>query len=181
MTYKEWEKKLSKYLKPLVQEERFAAVEYYREMYGDKLEAGLSCEEILEEFGSPQACAERILGENGLSLPQKTKNSVGWWVGISFLTLILILPLYASLFSIVISFGAVAFSGGASALAGGIYVVASPFLAIEGMSFWGVIAHMGMGFVALGVGLLLMIGFAYLTKYLYKWTMKSLGFIYKRR
>ena len=181
MTYKEWEKKLSKYLKPLAQEERLSAVEYYREMYGDKLESGIPTEEILKEFGSPQACAERILNENGLSLPQKTESSVGWWVGMSFLTLILVLPLYASLFSIVISFGAVAFSGGASALAGGLYVVASPFLAIGGMRFWGVIAHMGMGFAALGVGLLLMIGFAYATKYVYKWTVKSLVFIYKRR
>ena len=50
MTYKEWEKKLSKYLKPLAQEERLSAVEYYREMYGDKLESGIPTEEILKDF-----------------------------------------------------------------------------------------------------------------------------------
>lgn len=180
MTYEKWEKRLKGHLKPLPAEEKEAAIAYYQEMYNDKLEAGLSIEGILEEFGSPKTCAERILSENGFPV-HSTRQNVGWWIGISFLTLLLILPIYASLFSIIVSFGAVAFSGGASALAGALYALASPFFAIVGVDFWGVITYMGVGFTVCGVGLLIMIGFAYATKYLYKWTAKSLVQIYKRR
>ena len=180
MTYEKWEKRLKRFLKPLPTEEKEDAVRYYKEMYEDKLEAGHSPEDILGEFGTPKACAERILNENGFP-SHSVKNSIGWWVGMSFLTLLLILPIYASLFSVIVSFGAAAFSGGVSALAGALYALASPFFAIVGVDFWGVITYMGVGFTVCGVGLLIMIGFAYATKYLYKWTAKSLVQIYKRR
>ena len=180
MTYEKWEKRLKRCLKPLPAEEKEDAVRYYKEMYEDKLEAGCSPEDILGEFGTPKACAERILNENGFP-SHSVENSIGWWIGMSFLTLLLILPIYASLFSIIVSFGAAAFSGGVSALAGALYALASPFFAIVGVDFWGVITYMGVGFTVCGVGLLIMIGFAYATKYLYKWTAKSLVQIYKRR
>lgn len=180
MTYEKWEKRLKRCLKPLPAEEKEDAVRYYKEMYDDKLEAGRSPEDILGEFGVPKACAERILNENGFP-SHSVENSIGWWVGMSFLTLLLILPIYASLFSIIVSFGAAAFSGGVSALAGALYALASPFFAIVGVDFWGVISHMGIGFAATGVSLLLATGFFFATKYLYKWTIHSLVLIYKRR
>ena len=183
MTYKKWEKELLKVLKPLPKEERLAAIEYYKELYGDKLEGGITDEDIVKEFGTPSACAERILSENGLSLSANhaNGNAIGWWIAICFLTPILILPIYATLFSIVLSLGAVTLSVGASSLAGALYVVYSPFLAIEGLRFFDVISHMGIGFVVAGVCLLLTIAFGYLTKYSFKWTIKSLTYIYHRR
>ena len=183
MTYKEWEKKLLKYLNPLSSEERMAAVEYYREMYGDKLETGASHEKILQEFGEPSACAERILNENGFSLPKpkQTNNSVAWWAGIILLTLIIIIPIYSALFSVVVVFAAMVIASAAIALAGVIYAIYSPFMAIDGVGLSAIIAHMGMGIAAIGVGLLLFVAFIYLTKYSYKWLAKSLVFIYKRR
>ena len=42
MTQQEWEKKLKEYLTPLPQAEQEQIVEYYREMYGDRLDAGYS-------------------------------------------------------------------------------------------------------------------------------------------
>ena len=180
MTYKDWEKRLKRFLKPLPADEKEAALGYYKEMYNDKTDAGLSPEEILEEFGSPKTCAERILTENGLSTPTVGK-SIGWWVVTSFLTLILILPIYTCLFAVIISFGAVAFSGGVCAVAGVVYSAASPFFAFMGFDFWGVISHMGIGFAVTGVSLLLATGFFFATKYLYKWTIHSLVLIYKRR
>ena len=180
MTYKDWEKRLKRHLKSLPADEKESAVGYYKEMYADKTEAGLSPEDILEEFGSPKSCAERILTDNGLPVPSLSK-SIGWWVAMSFLTLILILPIYAALFAIVISLGAVAFSGGVSAVAGALYTVASPFFAIGGMDFWAVITHMGIGFAVTGVGLLLALGFFFASKYSFKWTIQSLVFIYKKR
>jgi uncharacterized membrane protein len=149
-------------------------------MYNDKTDAGLSAEEVLEEFGSPKSCAGRILTENGSPTPS-LKKSIGWWVAISFLTLLLILPIYASLFAVIISLGAAAFSCGVSAVAGVVYSAASPFFAFMGFDFWGVISHMGIGFAATGVSLLLATGFFFATKYLYKWTIHSLVLIYKRR
>lgn len=183
MTYKEWEKKLINFLQPLPKEERLAAAEYYREMYGDKLESGSTPEEILQEFGEPSACAERILSENGMSLPKgkREQSSLASWVGIFFLTILIIIPIYAVAFSIVLTFAAMVVGGAAIALAGAVYVVYSPFMAISGVGFPAVIAHMGMGFAAAGLGLLLFIAFIYLTKYSYKWTAKSLVLIYKRR
>ena len=180
MNYKDWEKRLNRLLKPLPAEEKDAAIGYYKEMYNDKRDAGFSAEDILDEFGSPKCCAERILNENGFSAPSIGKL-IGWWVAIFFFTLILILPIYASLFSIVISFGAVTIAGGAAALIGGIYVLCSPFFAIQGIDFFGVLAHMGIGLACAGVGVLLAFGFFFATKYLFKWTTKSLVFIYKKR
>jgi hypothetical protein len=54
-------------------------------------------------------------------------------------------------------------------------------MAIDGVGLSAIIAHMGMGIAAIGVGLLLFDAFIYLTKYSYKWLAKSLVFIYKRR
>lgn len=65
MTKKEWEKRLLKNLKSLSKQERKEVLEYYREMYDDKLDTGFSEREILKEFGSPEECARKILAENG--------------------------------------------------------------------------------------------------------------------
>lgn len=64
MTLQEWEKKLKKYLSPLPKSEQNRIVEYYREMYGDKIDNGCSEAEILAEFGDPQVCAGRMISEN---------------------------------------------------------------------------------------------------------------------
>ena len=42
MTYKDWEKRLKRFLKPLLADEKEAALGYYKEMYNDKTDAGLS-------------------------------------------------------------------------------------------------------------------------------------------
>lgn len=69
MTQQEWEKKLKEYLTPLPQAEQEQIVEYYREMYGDRLDAGYSETEILAEFGDPQVCAGRMISENADGAP----------------------------------------------------------------------------------------------------------------
>ena len=184
MTYKEWEKRLIKYLKPLQKEERTAAVEYYREMYGDKLDSGTPHEEIIQEFGSPSVCAERILSETGLSKPQSKKvngkKSVGWWIGIGFFTVLVLIPVYATWFAVAVSFGAVCVSGAASALAGIVYTIASPFMAADGVGFFAILSLAGMGLAAIGVGCLLFVGFLYVSKYAFKWLVKSICYVYTR-
>lgn len=75
MNKREWERRFLKELQPLAGKERNEALEYYREIYGDKIDAGFSEEEILREFGNPEDCARKILEENGLSVNEKNKRS----------------------------------------------------------------------------------------------------------
>lgn len=188
MNLKDWEKDLRKYLVELPKEERKQIIEYYREIYGDKLEEGYTGEEILEEFGSPKDCAKKILTDEGKTLPT-VKNSkplpsysTAGIVGLVFFTLIIGLPVFAALSAIAISFAAVSFSGIATALAGVAFTFVSPFYyGFQGMSFGGIISYMGVGIASIGVGILLCIGFYYATKYFLFATIKLFKLIYLRR
>ena len=65
MTYQQWEATLLNYLKSLSKEEKDEIVGYYREMYDDKRDSGLSEDEITAAFGDPMLAAARILKESG--------------------------------------------------------------------------------------------------------------------
>ena len=65
MTYRQWEKAFRKRLSRLPGEERERALGYYAELYGDKLDAGVSESEIVREFGDPKAAADKILFGRG--------------------------------------------------------------------------------------------------------------------
>ena len=64
MTYRQWEKAFRKRLSRLPGEERERALGYYAELYGDKLDAGVSESEIVREFGDPKAAADKIIEES---------------------------------------------------------------------------------------------------------------------
>ena len=64
MSYREWESALMQALKGLPTAECIKITSYYREIYGDKLDAGITEEEIVAEFGDPVACAKKIMLEN---------------------------------------------------------------------------------------------------------------------
>ena len=201
----EWENILLEKLKPLADEERFKIAEYYREMYADKLETGVSPEEILEEFGSPQECAQKILQEEGkegesaqteeketaapsvetvaekpVAQKKKQKWTPAMIMGMTFLTLLVILPLTAVALGVILSFAAGCIGGGAVVLAGGIYSLASLFFGIFGMETGGVFASFGLGVAFIGVGFLLCVGFYYATKYTVIACCKGLLWVYKR-
>lgn len=189
MTYKEWERRLLKNLKSLPKNERQSIADYYREMYGDKCDLGLSCEEILQEFDTPEACAEKILSEEReeLSPPKnnrtkrKDKPSVASIVGIAFATLLIIAPITCVWAALVASFGAVTLSGAIFTLAGVAYTVFAPFMAIGGLGGAAITAHIGTGIALCGIGLLLIVGFMLVTKYTAIGLGKTLTFIYGRR
>ncbi len=65
-----WFEDFEKELSSLSFEEGKKAVEYYRELYQDKIDAGLSAEEILASFGSPTEAAKAILENSS----EKEKN-----------------------------------------------------------------------------------------------------------
>lgn len=182
MTYKKWEKLLKKHLSPLSKEERDDALDYYYEIFSDKLEAGRLEEDIVQEFGNPETCALRILNETNKQ-PRHTrsnrKRTTPWEIiGMFFLTLVLILPLAASAFSVAVAFGAAATSGLACILAGVLYIPLSFFLGFA--SFGAILANIGIGITSCGVGVFLYIGFGFVAKYTAIGSWKALKFIYKR-
>ncbi len=187
MNYKTWERQLKKALHGLPKAEKTSATEYYRELYGDKLEAGVSEAEILQEFGSPTNCAARIL-EAAESSPQSDEKqnkaackstgvSAFYIVGMAFLSLTIIIPLGAAAFSVLCAFGAATLGCGVGALGGIIYVFVAPFLG-DGVAM--AFVNIGAGFAICGAGILLALFFGFLTKYAAIGTWKFLKFIYKR-
>ena len=185
MTKKIWEKQLARHLTALPKAERKKIIDYYREMYGDKAEAGYSEAEILAEFGSPEACAARILAEENVEIPPKKEKrrtpSPLAIVGIVFVSLILVLPLASVAFALIVTFFAFTVSGTAIAIAGVIYAIGAPLLLIGSLSAAGIFAHLGIGLVLCGVGCLLFASFEPLGKYLAIGTGKALKFLYKGR
>lgn len=187
MTYKEWEQRFLKTLKPLTSEERERLKEYYREMYEEKLSEGKSEDVILEEFGSPESSAYRILAENSeqkeseeviLEYPKSAytlRDKSLEYIGIIILSLLLIIPIASVMLGVIISLGAVAISGVAVSVAGVVGILALPFVGAQN-----VVAMLGFLIASIGVGLLLFIAFYYLTKYTSIFTYKCLKAIYKR-
>lgn len=177
-TYKKWKKQLQKYISPLSKEEANAVLEYYDELYSDKKEEGLTEENILLSFGEPQVCALRILTDADKPFKAKHTPSVVNYVGLFFLTVLLVLPLAAGAFSIVVSFVASAFACLICSFAGLILVPLSFFVGMDGA--WAIVMLIGMGICAFGVCLLLAIGFWFVAKYTYIGSIKALKYIYKR-
>ena len=185
MNYREWESCLVKELKGLPTAEYMKATSYYREMYGDKLDAGMSEEAILAEFGSPKSCAEKILAENApeKNLPKATTakkeispvahTTKGIVLAVLF-TPFFGIPLAAVLLAIVISMGAVCISGGAGVLASFLYI----FIGASTAMGAGVAAHIGMAIAAMGVCGFLGIGGYFATKYSAIYSYKLMKIIY---
>lgn len=193
MKKKVWEHRFLKTLKPLSKDERYSALAYYQELYDDKAESGICEEEILREFGEPERCAYRILlGEENTdsatppsatyakTARQMRTYSLAEIIGLVFVGLILLLPLACVALALVVSFGAVCVSGVAVAVAGVVYVIGSPFLffASGGMA---IATNVAIGVTAIGVGLLLFVGFYYATKWTALAAYRGFSFIFYRR
>lgn len=184
MTYKQWEKQLKRQLSSLSASERADALEYYRELYGDKKEAGGMEEEIVAEFGLPEDCAKRILAEADFGGSKKRKKrrfsdySPAQIAGIVFLTIIILCPLAEVALAVVAAFAAVGIAGGVVAAAGVVYI---PLCLTFGVGFGGTLAHIGAGLAACGVGLVVLALFCYATKYTVIGCVKGIKFLYKLR
>lgn len=185
MTQKEWEKSLLRHLGKLSKNERSKIAEYYRELYGDKLDAGDSPERILAEFGAPKECAERILAEEyGAEDPSKTQHvrkksgvSAATVVGLCFLTLILILPLTCVAITLMAAFATLTVGGCAISLCGLLVIVWTPFNYVGAA---GILMGIGAGITAVGLGAVLFVLLWLATKYTAIGTYRALRFIYGR-
>lgn len=64
MVRKKFDKRLRKSLKGLSRQERQEVIDYYNEMIDDSIESGKTEEQAIEELGSPEDLAKKILSEN---------------------------------------------------------------------------------------------------------------------
>lgn len=173
MTYRQWEKAFRKRLSRLPGEERERALGYYAELYGDKMDAGVSESEIVREFGDPKAAADKIIEESaetasaqGKTVRARTAGDTAARAAAVLLFLFVGLPLLAVLFSLAVAGAALFLSGFAVILAGVAHVVY--FLAQLYMyGGAGYVAQIGIGLAAAGVGAMLVPLFLCCTKWLF--------------
>ena len=189
MNYSEWESLLVKELKCLPTTECLKITDYYKEMYGDRLDAGMREEDILAEFGSPKSCAEKILAENteekernnpvkttsATTPPSTTSNTVKGVILAVLFSLFAGIPLAAVLVSVVAALGAIFISGAAGIVASFVFLVVSPFTATGA----GIAANIGMALAAIGVCGFLSIGGYYATKHTAIYSFKLMKVIYR--
>lgn len=174
MTYRQWEKAFRKRLSRLPKEERERALGYYAELYGDKLDAGVSESEIVREFGDPKAAADKIIEESaetasaqGKTVRARTAGDTAARAAAAVLLFLFVgLPLLAVVFCLAVAGAALFLSGFAVILAGVAYVVY--FLAQLYMyGGAGYVAQIGIGLAAAGVGAMLVPLFLCCTKWLF--------------
>ena len=188
MNYIEWENRLTENLKSLPTAEMLKITSYYREIYGDKLDAGMTEESILAEFGSPQSCAEKILAENASEnneaptsnapaappVLSKKQTAKGIILAVLF-TLFAGAPLAVILAAIILSLGAVCVSGSVGILAGFVYI----FIALFNAMGAGIAAHVGMAIGAMGICGFLGLGSYFATKYSAIYSYKLMKYVYR--
>ena len=207
MTYKEWEAELKLYLKSIDPEQSNEIIGYYREIYNDKLDAGVSEESILKDFGNPIFAAAKIIKENEddegerkeetkkgeeavtprpVSTPATPKKktdgiSVAVIVGWFFLTVLVLIPLFATLIGVIASLAAITVSGGAMVIAGALAAIVSPALFIFDYTVSGVLIIFGGALATAGLGFFILVSFYFITKYTVVSCYKVAKWIFKRR
>ncbi len=188
MTYKTWERKLKKELKTLPKTERERVVEYYREMRDEMVSYGRSEQSVLSELGSPESCARKALTEGDYTVTGRTNNrnvstpkrgiTFFEFIGLTLVTLFLVLPIGSGFIGVIIAFAGVCIAGLATGISGIVAAVAYPIYTGGGVA---ATAGIGLGLTASGVGFLLFVVFFILTKYSAIFLAKLLKAIYKRR
>lgn len=172
MNRKEYMQLLYQRLANLPPEERDAAMLYYEEYFED---GGMGQEEqIMEELGSPESLAAKILAESAIRETQKAQPSpkkglsVLWVVILGILALPVALPLILAALGIIIGFGAAILALLASVaglmlglLVGGavLFGHAVPLLVFN--TALGILT-LGASLILLSLGLLILIPLAYL-------------------
>ncbi len=210
MTYVQWESEFEKCIGSLPKNEKDEIIGYYREIYADKREAGLSDEEIIKNFGEPMLAAAKILMENSteekdskgaeaaepsaeankseapakfkIPTPRfRGKITVASVVGWFFLIVLFAIPLAAVLISAFAALAALTASGLAIAVSGAALTVASPFAFFLGYTVPGVFATLGCALAMVGIGIILFEIFYVITKYFAFAFIRLFRYFLKRR
>ena len=187
MTYKVWEKSLREELANLAKEEQDRTIEYYREMYDEMILNGRSEESILDEFGTPEQCARKVLN-SGIARQVETNNepqdkpkskiSAAEVFGIALFTIFVIIPLTGIAISVVGTLAGMCVAGFGLGIGGIGFAIGCPILGlIDASPFVGI----GAGLAVSGVGWLLFAALFEATKYASIAFCKILKAIYVRR
>lgn len=181
MTYEQWEAKLKELLTGASEEEIKEAIGYYKEIYSDKKEAGLSDEEIVREFGAPEECAGRISYEADSEAGEACAAEKDGFVskgdlkfkfpfttsvfGAVLFSIFVTIPLFSVLIGGISAFVAASIGGAAAALGGVGMIVLSFVQLFIGGGASPFFAMIGMGIASVGAGVLCAISFFFITKH----------------
>lgn len=172
MTKKQWLKRFKKKLSALPRGEQEAAVEYYTELFNERIDRGESETEIINTFGSPEQAAVAIACEKNEYSKIAYQSSGGLTAGRFFaVTLLFVfvgIPVLVVIF--VLGVTAVALLVSAFAMIAAGIAQALYFLIVQliyGFSA-GFLAQIGIGVAAAGLGFLLVPLFLRCLKWIFK-------------
>lgn len=160
---------LERALDRLPRKDRKKTLDFYREMIDDRLEEGLTEEEIFAEIDAPEAIAEQVLSE----LPAKPRKKLS--VGVIILLILgfpLWLPLLIAAAAVVLAFLICLFAAELAFVLGGVAgVLGGLILLILGKPYaaW---AMAGPGLVCLGLAIPLSFLCVWIAKALWRWIKK---------
>ena len=180
MTTKEiWLKVFEEELSKLPKADRQKAIEFYREMIEDKIEGGMTEEEVVKSLGNPFDVADKILKDNGIKcktvdakekeyvLVEKVKAKKGMPIWLAFILGIVVVPvafsLFAGWFSVLITFWATFVAMIASSVGCIIAIFASLIMGFAGYT-GSPVAIFGFCVASTGVVMILAVVFWYLAK-----------------
>ncbi len=169
MTKSEYLESIKAKLNGLPEKDIQSAVEYYEEAIDDRIEDGLTEEQAIEEVGTPEEIAEKILMESSIpkliTAKAKPKRALkGWeialiiisspiWIWLAIIMMILFFVVIIVIFALIVSLGSVL----ASFLIGGLAGIGAGIVHL--FSGYGVnaIAEIGVSAVLAGLGMFMII------------------------
>ena len=183
LTYKEWEDALAAGLRGASRNDVSGILNYYKEIYGDKRDAGVSDEEIIAEFGTPDECIERIRSES-----PEMFGGIGdkWSIAFSYLkrialAIFILIPLCVTLAAGFLTLVLCMLGGAAVSLGGiavGVTCVANIF---SGVAVTTVFAQFGIGMAMVGGGAMISIGFFFMIRYVVISAQKILKYYIEKK
>lgn len=173
---------LERNLGNIPQEEKKDILYDYEEHFRSGVEQGMTEDEISRSLGNPRTVARQYKAgylvkraENDKSVPNIIKAIIASF-GLGFFNLIVALPIFAVMLSVLISFFAASISIIVSGIAVFIGVLAQPF--IPWAVSLGITARVAIP-VSIGLtslGLLMLIGSIYVSRFFYRGSIKYLKF-----
>jgi len=162
MTKYQFEKELAAKLEAAPETERQKVLDYYRELFEEKAEKGLSERDIIASFGDPAAIAADVLGESvfNKNVKRVKTQARSFFTNKNFLIayfagFMITFPLTIVVLSVFLSIGIIAFAAVLSvAICGVAFVIAGPVG--MGYGIYMMFDNVGAGLAQAGAGLALL-------------------------
>lgn len=178
MNKKKFLSALNSALADLSRQDRKKTLDFYRELIDDRLEDGLTEEDVFAQIGTPEAIAEQVLSE----LPPKPRRKLS--AGVIVLLILgfpLWLPLVLAAAVVLLSVLIVLFAAELSFAVGGVAGVLGGLVLLLMGKFWAAWALLGPGLVCLGLAIPLFFLCIWAAKGLWRMTKNTCRSIFRRR